>query len=45
MQRLFSMVNDMVEDEETFVIVLIGDYLKFSTRTKPNSAAQTKSNP
>lgn len=28
-QRLFSMVNDMVEDEETFVIVLIGDYFEF----------------
>lgn len=25
MQRLFSTVNDMVEDEDTFVVVLIGE--------------------
>ena len=26
-QRLFTTVNDMVEDEETFVIVLIGTFM------------------
>jgi hypothetical protein len=44
-QRLFSSIMELVEDDDTFIVVLIGEHATYVSWTLRNGRSQTRSSP